>query len=164
MIFAAIDPSINNIGLAILQTHGKGEVWLNRALTFYPDEEDKIADKVEKAFKYFVKNGWVYTSPPMQLIMEYPQYMTAQRGIIAAQKGYTLDLAFICGLFQGLFQIPNDDVFLYTPQQWLGNRPKTATEAKFKRVFPHNKPESEHSTDAAMLGYYHLKKMKYIIG
>ena len=161
MNFLIIDPSMHNVGFAILQiNNGKPRVLKDG--TLYPDRDMTIQQKAEWIFaslqRLLLSHG-----DPCQLIIEYPAFMGGVKGMIASQKGYTIDLAAIVGYLAGLLMAGSpDDVFLYTPMQWKGTKPKTATIAHLKRVFPTFRPHSEHSADAVDLGLYHFRKMKYI--
>jgi len=162
MNFLILDPSVNNIGFAILTiTNGKPAVLKDG--TIYPDSELSIQQKAEYVFASLQKFNSLRDC--YQTIMEYPTFMGGTKGLIAAQKGYTIDLGVMVGYLSGLLapQMP-DDVFYYTPMQWKGTKPKSATIAHLKRMFPSFRPHSEHSADAVDLGLYHFRKMKYIKG
>lgn len=162
MNFLSIDPSIRNIGFAVLQVqNGKPSVLKDG--TIYPDTETTLPSKAEFVFASLQKKIEDIDESIIQVIMEYPTFQGGAKGLIASQKGYTIDLAAMVGYLSGLLmpQFP-DDVFYYTPMQWKGTKPKSATTAHLKRVFPSFKPHSEHSADAVDLALFHFRKMKYI--
>ncbi len=161
MNFLSIDPSVNNIGFAILQIkNGKPSVLKDG--TLYPDKELSIQQKAEWVFASLQKIDAQFDESIIQCVFEYPTFMGGIKGLIASQKGYTIDLGVMVGYLSGLLLggFPND-VFYYTPMQWKGTRPKTATQAEIKRKFPSFRPHSEHSIDAIGMALHHFKVMKY---
>lgn len=143
----AIDPSINHVGFALLQI---GKQWNWETVNL---ESKSLQFKCEELVSTIVTRGLI-----TQLVCEYPQFMAVGRGLIAAQRGYTLDLACICGYLAGYYRIAPSNIFYYTPNQWKGQRPKSATLAAFKRTFPKHTLPSEHAIDATMLLHYHATK------
>lgn len=153
----AVDPSVKNIGLAILQIETK-TLWLD---TISLDLRRRhvglplVLHTIALGIRNRIRSGRVTS-----LIAEYPQYEQSERGIIAAQQGYTLDLAAVCGYLAGKFQVPPLSVHFYTPVQWKGQRPKSATEAAFKRQYSIENFArlTDHEVDACMMLHYHQTK------
>lgn len=158
----AIDPSINKIGIATLQIPTlvkRREIW--KAFTYTTDREmsltgicHQILSKVKQAIGiYHVES----------IVLEYPTFRGDTKGILAAKQGYTIDIAYIVGYLVGELHISPLNVHLYTPQQWKGNKPKTATEAAFKRILlplnPHLQNIDEHAIDAIMMLHNHVSKL-----
>lgn len=150
MKILAIDPSINYVGWA-----------------YYDTELDEW-----EGGSIFLKVGNLHTRSveichqlnrfkPTQFVYEKPTFMASTKGRVAAQKGYTIDLAFICGYVAARSMVNPFDIFGYTPVQWKGNVPKRATEAKYFRHFTRRTPPpSEHEIDATMLLWEHLYNPK----
>lgn len=155
MNILSIDPSVNNVGVAMLQLDEFKQIVKVRETTIQPVGNTLIA-KAENLYKKIDK--WL---PDMVnfVVIEYPQFMMGQRGLISAQKGYTLDLAFICGYLASML---DSKAFLYTPMQWKGTKSKQATQAQYKRVLDYDYI-NEHSCDAAMLGYFFCKKANLLV-
>lgn len=154
----SVDPSVNNIGIAILQIHPKAPPqW--QSFLLQPTSDDLrvvcnyIARSVEKRAPHIT-----------ELVLEYPQFMTSTKGQIAAQRGYTLGLAAVCGYLPGYFRLNPMSVKYYTPSQWKGQKPKKATEAAFKRLFEADDSPlpSEHEIDAIMMLHFHATERGYI--
>lgn len=155
----AIDPSINNLGFADLQIDDKGKpTWFTELL----NPEGSLQRRVKYiCHHYILKRIRKIGNHPHNLIMEMPTFMTGSKGLIAAQKGYTIDLAYIIGAIQGMLDLSPLNVFLYTPQQWKGQKPKSATKAQHKRIFGFDLP-SQDECDAKMMLYFHCKKFNLI--
>lgn len=157
----SIDPSARNqIGYAALQIDVDREIRIVHQDTFKVNKESSLYHICQNAYKHMtamILSGFFVD----HLVIEYPQFMQGTKGAIAAQQGYTLDLAFVCGFFAAKFGLSRMQTHMYTPIQWKGTKPKSATLAHYKRVFdtPYS---SEHSVDAVMLGHYFCKVAKLI--
>ncbi len=93
------------------------------------------------------------------MVIEYPEWQASERGIIAAQKGYTLDLAFVVGYLCGSLGIPASKCHTPTPNGWKGNLPKKAVGLRFERRFLASAKEvSDHEFEAAMMIDWLLKQ------
>ena len=147
MKYLAIDPSVNNVGFAIMQDNEwEWGVWNPPRAGGLPETCDWLAERVLEV-------------EPDELILEYPIFMIAQRGIIAAQKGYTIDLGAICGWIAGASRLPSGDIYFYTPNQWKGQLKKQMVEFRFLRKFgTEHKGTPDHAFEAAMLLDYHVKR------
>lgn len=97
------------------------------------------------------------------LICEWPMFYDSGRGHVAAQQGYTINLAGIAMYIAGWFHIPHQRLFLYTAPQWKGTVSKAITQRRFFRMFGLADTQVDHNAiDAVMLLVYHLKEKKYI--
>lgn len=152
----AIDPSINNLGFADLQI-GQFQTWN----AFLCQPEGSLQNRTKSILRKLRARLADTGLKPDNLIMEMPTFMTGSKGLIAAQKGYTIDLAYIIGAIQGMLDLSPLNVFLYTPQQWKGQKPKSATKAQHKRIFGFDLP-SQDECDAKMMLYFHCKKFNLI--
>ena len=147
MNILAVDPSVNNVGLAYYKTAGLMEATLETAL-FHPEKGAILQKKGNQLIRFLHLKGW----KPDKLIIEYPQWEGSQRGAIAAQQGYTLDLAYLCGMLVGWSGLGSKDIFLPTPRNWKGNLPKKATEHRVKEKFGFVTSQiSEHEFDSVGL-------------
>lgn len=140
----AIDPSINDVGWSTVSEEGEYE-W------GYISVPPKIQELDARC-------AYICQQLPVQevdrLIIEYPQWMNCDRGQIAAQQGYTIALGYVCGYISHHFK--DAALFLYTPNQWKGQLPKKAVQARFLRLFgDEHKHVVSHAYEATMMLYYH---------
>lgn len=150
MNILAIDPSVNNVGIAWYSTEEK------RLCTklFHPPKGPTMVSIGIQIIKS------IQTMKEFDvIIMEYPQYEGSARGDIASKKGYTLDLAFLCGFIGGFFDLGSAKTLTPTPREWKGNRPKSATEAEVKKAFS-SFVGSEHEIDAVGMIFWYLRSAK----
>lgn len=149
MNILAIDPSVNNVGIAWYSTEEKK---LSTKL-FHPPKDWKMVSIAIQIIKS------IQTMKEFDvIIMEYPQYEGSARGDIASKKGYTLDLAFLCGFIGGFFDLGSAKTLTPTPREWKGNRPKTATAFDVYKEFPSLILNmSEHEIDAVGMILWYLK-------
>lgn len=156
MQILAIDPSVNNIGLAYYWQNPLGIMLLETAL-FHPEKGASLQKKGNQLLRFLHLKGW----KPDVLVVEYPQWEASTRGAIASEMGYTLDLAYLCGVLVGWSQLASKDIFLPTPIQWKGNLPKSATEHRVKQKFGFVTSQiSEHEVDACGLLMWWLELQK----
>lgn len=92
----------------------------------------------------------LYNELPDVLVIEYPQWEGSERGAIASQKGYTLNLAFLAGYIGGYYALPFTKKYFPTPRDWKGNMPKSATVHRVQKYFG-TLQISEHEMDAVGL-------------
>lgn len=140
----SIDPSINDVGWSTVSEEGEYE-W------GYISVPPKIQELDARC-------AYICQQLPVQevdrLIIEYPQWMNCDRGQIAAQQGYTIALGYVCGYISHYFK--DAALFLYTPNQWKGQLPKKAVQARFLRLFgDEHKHVVSHAYEATMMLYYH---------
>lgn len=157
-----IDPSIRNIGFSVLRVINRQEISVWTDGTYKANPDSSILQICEATCRVIHRKIATIEKQLDYIVIEYPQFMMGDKGLIAAQKGYTLDLAMVCGYLAAHFMLGSTRTTYYTPTQWKGQMPKSATLAKFKRKFPDVMPNSEHSCDSAMLGYYFCEQSKLI--
>lgn len=93
-----------------------------------------------------------------QLVCEWPMYYAGERGQIAAQQNWTINLAGIAMYVVGRFDIRPKDLFLYTAPEWKGTVPKVVTARRFLKLFGEEYSRTDHNTiDAIMMLVHHLK-------
>jgi hypothetical protein len=136
-ILLAIDPSVNSLGFACYNMGAGGN-------QFDLDSGAWKYGTIHPVGKY-VQHKWrdIYTKligrleglTPTHYAAEWPTYFSGQKGMIAAQEGYTIDLAGVVGYLAGRIGFKVDWIALWTPQQWKGSVPKSVTEGKFVRLF-----------------------------
>lgn len=146
MKLLSLDPSVNDVGWAYHDT--ELNEWEGGSIHLKGGNLHLRCAEICTHLNRFI---------PDQFIYEKPTFMASIKGRVAAQKGYTIDLAFICGYVAARFGVNPFDIIGYTPNQWKGNVPKRATEAKYYRHFSRTgSPPSDHEVDATMLLWEHL--------
>lgn len=150
----SIDPSVNNVGVCYYNPNSKEYFWK----LFQPPKALSLQQKLkwlEHRLEVWIEQ--TFDEPTFgcitSVICEYPQFFNNQRGAIAKTKGYTEDLACICGFMAGICKFAK--AFFYTPNQWKGNLTKHAIEHRFKKAFPAERLPSEHEMEACMMMKFH---------
>lgn len=147
-MYLSIDPSINDVGVCWYHPTLKEYTWT----LIKPPKEFELPLKM-----WFIKKqldkGLDILDSVTELICEYPQFFNNERGATAATKGYTLDLACICGYMAGICKFAK--VYYYTPNEWKGQQTKHAIEGKFTRLFSEDLP-TDHEYEATMMMRHHL--------
>lgn len=97
------------------------------------------------------------------LVCEWPRWYDSTKGAVAAQQGYTINLAGIAMYIAGYFQVDFRKLFLYTAPDWKGTVKKAVTARRFFKLFEGIDPmKVDHDTiDACMMLVWHCKKMGY---
>lgn len=157
----AIDPSINNVGWAYCVCASKDDpdmLWrwgqINTTVPSYIGRCREIAINLE-----------VEVGKPDILVMEWPAFHESAKGHIAAKRGYTIDLAGVCGYLAGWWKLNKVQTFLLTAVQWKGSVSKDITARKFFRRFKINPVKlSDHTVDAAMICDYAIRNRLDIEG
>lgn len=97
------------------------------------------------------------------LVCEWPMFYGNERGRIAAQQGYTINLAGIVMYIAGWFQVHHQRLTLYTAPDWKGTVKKAVTARRFLKLFGLTEQTADHdSIDAVMMLVYHCKKLGLI--
>lgn len=152
MLILAVDPSVNNVGLALYDT--KTEKLKTR--TFHPPKVKRqyiVNSIIRTILIEFLPIG----EKIGVLIVEYPNFQNSVKGQIAAQKGYTLDLAYIAGALTTALTISPDNVHLPTPMEWKGTAPKAAIGRRFERRWKIPADSvTDHQFEAAMMIDWYL--------
>lgn len=116
-------------------------------------------------------NNIIGTIKPGMLVLEFPSYQAGSKGIYAARKGYTLELAYLCGKIAMGWEYYITKVMVDTGLQfplsynveyrsWNGQLQKKHT---CKRLFDHfaisADPQSldNNFADAIMMGKWHIE-------
>jgi hypothetical protein len=158
MKIVSIDPSVNRVGWAVVDGLRKDEdgVW-----------HDENADwkfgywnlgSLSLQFKFKELTEWmILTFGGLNeddiLIVEWPGYFEAARGQIAAQKGYTINLAAMCAYVAGYFRLPWENWVPIKPSQWKGSVPKEITRMRFFKAMgiPQIYKIDHNAVDAVMM-------------
>lgn len=156
----SIDPSVNNVGWAALQERKYYWGLIQPEYEALPMIISDIWRKLELAL---IHKGLRITDCS-SMVYEYPEFFASSKGAIAAQKGYTNNLAGICGGLIGRFQaigVNPMDCHGYKPNIWKGNLNKKAIEYRFRRLFGEKATDSstDHEQEAVMLLRYHDQKV-----
>lgn len=160
MRILAVDPSVNNVGLALYDTETKR---LQTHTHHPPNRKGKGGETQEMSHMMAGVFRFIYISLLQgkkidKLVVEYPNWQGSERGLIAAQQGYTLDLAFIAGHLASSFGLTPSNIYLPTPSQWKGNAPKAATQARVQRMFGTLQID-EHAYDAVGMIMWLMKQL-----
>jgi hypothetical protein len=136
VVLLAIDPSVYNLGWACYcAAGGPLEGIMDGGWRFgciHPRGETRI-EKWSDALHKLARATWEWELT--HFVAEWPAFFGSERGRIAAQKGYTLELAGMVGYLAGRLSFRPERISLYTPQQWKGSVSKAVTRAKFVRAF-----------------------------
>lgn len=151
MIILAIDPSVaNRTGWATYDTEKKDWKW-----GFWQSEGINFKVRCVN-----LRNDIIRDIPHFdQLIVEWPMYYTGERGQIAAQQNFTINLAGMGMYIAGYFQIEPKNLFLCTAPSWKGTVPKQVTARRFYKFFGLHLKDVDHNTiDATMMLLHHLQE------
>ena len=152
----SIDPSVNKCGWCIAENAG-GQIvdWMGGTIE---PEGRGIIWKSQDLFEQLRDelNGCLIR----HLVIEWPMFYGGAKGQMAAQQGYTIDLAAIAMYVAGRLLVPHKDIYLYTAPQWKGMVPKVKTLAMFKAMFGEAAAEGldDNAIDARMMLVHHLRK------
>lgn len=93
------------------------------------------------------------------LICEWPAFYGGDKGAVAAQQGYTINLAGIAMFCIGWLQLSPKQYELVTAPQWKGSVPKQVTQRRFYQAFDLKVRDVDHNAvDATMLLYWWVTK------
>lgn len=130
----AIDPSINNCGLAV---YIEGELKAfelikpERQFIDVSDYKLKARSIVSQIYKIYSLLKSQYTDTA--LVMEVPEHFgEGQRGQIARDTGSILKLAFVCGMIYSL----TDNTVTYEPSKWKGQMSKEVVRTRLVSDYP----------------------------
>ena len=156
MKYLSIDPSVNNIGWATYESPLSEPYNPVDGLWAWGEWNPPEGATLQERCAYICNKA--KAKDPTHLVVEYPTFMVSLKGQIAAQKGYTIDLATVVGFVAGSLQLSPHAIFFYTPMQWKGQKKKHMIEVRFLSVFGReHKGTSDHAYEATMMLYKHLK-------
>jgi len=151
MKILAIDPSVNNVGIAFYDTETKQL----KTSCFHPkrNKDTTVLAVAKQIVSHMHLSG---KGRQMDVVViEQPNWQGSTKGLIAMQQGYTLDLAFLVGYISCWLCCPI--TYLPTPMQWKGTIPKEATQRRVEKQFGELNI-TEHEFDAIGMIQWVLSK------
>jgi hypothetical protein len=139
-VVLAIDPSNKDLGFACFDYNLQSDFYdigdsLSWTFGLIHPKGGHIQYKWRDA--YFQLKYWLEADKRevTHFVSEWPMFFDSVKGRIAAQQGYTNDIAAIAGYLTGAFNFKPNNVVLWTPMKWKGTATKYATSQKFARIF-----------------------------
>lgn len=139
----AIDPSINDCGLAIFN----GKKLIIKSLLKPDSKKDHYLDKCRSMISQIESIRDNYGND-YQIVTEIPMHFgsSVERGNLARESGAIYKLTFLCGM---IYNIDND-VIGYEPREWKGQMPKDVVARRLQKEYPKE-------------NIFNIKKNKFII-
>lgn len=168
MNLISIDPSINNVGWAVvagLERDAETGVWDDsKALWRYGNwivSAHSLQAKWVEIVEYMIMEFDVNPECD-EIVLEWPMYFGTEKGQVAAQQGHTLNLAGIDGYIAGYFRLPWRQIHLITAPQWKGSVSKEITKMRFFRAMgvKHIFKVDHNAVDAVMMLFEYCKRKK----
>jgi hypothetical protein len=162
----SIDPSINNVGWALVDglTRDEHGVWDDSNTSWrwgdWKIGSNSLSYKLREIAEWMIVEFDGLDSDEDWLVLEYPAYFGSAKGQVAAQMGHTLGLATIDGYLPGFFRLPSGSFHFVTANQWKGNLSKEMTRKRFfhrlgvKQIYAVN----HNAVDAVMLLHEFAKR------
>lgn len=150
MKILSLDPSINDVGYAMLDSEG-GDRWSAwKWGTFNLSGKNRmmrimdLCERIQDLGDFDI------------LITEMPMFYSSEKGQVAAHQNYTIDLAAISFYVAGWFLMDHRHHFAITASEWKGSVAKIITARQFFHYWPRvtSNEISEHAIDAVMLLRY----------
>lgn len=161
MKILGLDPSVNNVGLALWDS----ELNILQTDVFHPRRsKDTPMPEIGTQIVRHILTTFLQGEKDIQYaVMEFPQWENSTRGAIAMQQGYTLDLAYIVGHVAGVLtcnlRLAATKIFTPTPMEWKKNLPKDAVGLRFQKRYGVSPSEvSDHEFEAAMMIDWAIKE------
>jgi Holliday junction resolvasome RuvABC endonuclease subunit len=166
----AIDPSINNCGLAVFKNKELKRYELLhptvKKKSHYLEKARSMAQKIEEVYDYYEDRGRT------KLVTEIPQHFGAsERGFLSRESGSMLKLSFLAGMIYNIAP----DTITYEPNEWKGQLPKCVVRNRLLRPYPdiklfgkkeihcpdckrsHKIHDLDHNiVDAIAIGHFHI--------
>lgn len=128
-------------------------------------------ESLEGRYSQLAKFEWrlpswmiVTADEPIDVVIEYPQYLKSLKGQKSADRQDLTKLCFAAGiLFASLKrQYPFAAFFLYTPMEWKGQVPKKVTKQRMIKLYTDSmvKYLTEDAIDALALATYHYERTR----
>lgn len=151
----SIDPSINNMGVAIWDIDNK-ELLLWKLV--HP-RVDKRKNEYEKALSMCDQlREWARTYAVNHMILEVPSHWSVG-GFEARETGSIAKLCFVCGLIYGI-QYDMEEFILVKPSDWKGQTPKRVVANRLKDDYVKYDIDmtklNENIMDAIGIGHFYL--------
>lgn len=180
-ILLAIDPSVRNLGWAIVNLNKMHWSAVDDVSNNYYDltieglwsyglvqmestrgvDPSIIKHRWKQAFYEIKAYMDLEDIEPTHFASEWPTFFNSTKGYIAATQNFTVGLASMVGYLAGQFNFKADNMTLWTPMQWKGTVPKYVTRNRFIQTFgkPGEKQArilSDDIIDAIMIAKYWL--------
>lgn len=138
MKIVAIDPSVNEVGWAVVENIYNDENGWHTEEANWRWGHWKIASN-SLTFKWKEITEWMIIEfggldhSEDWVVMEWPVYFDGMRGHASAKMGHTINLASVVAYIAGYFRLPWRNVHLLTATQWKGSVSKEITRMRFFR-------------------------------
>lgn len=136
MKIVAIDPSVHNVGWAMIEGlthdengwHSEDAVW-----TFgnWIISSNSFTFKLKEIVEWIILDCDGLDSDKDWLVAEWPAYFEGMKGNIAAKAGHTINLAAIDTYIAGYFRLEWKNIHLITAVDWKGSVSKEITKMRF---------------------------------
>ena len=153
--FMSIDPSINNLGMAIWDTPTK-HLLLWKLVHPKPDRRKNEFEKSVSMCDQL--RAWAKEYQVDTVLMEVPEHW-AVGGFEARETGSIAKLCFVCGLIYGM-QYEMEKFELVVPRGWKGQLPKAVVANRLKSTYVEYGIDmtelNENVMDAIGIGHFKL--------
>lgn len=140
MKIVAIDPSINDVGWAVVSglkynaednTFDDSEAqwsWGNWKIS-----SNSFVFKLREIVEFMIFQFDGLDQDEDWLVCEWPAYFDTQKGHTSAKQGHTINLAGIDGYIAGFFRLPHRNIHFIRAMEWKGSVSKEITRMRFFR-------------------------------
>lgn len=126
----SIDPSINNLGIAVWDIQTK-KLLMHKLV--HP-LKDARGNEFDKSYSMLCQvKQWKETYGVNRIIIEIPEHW-AVGGFQARETGSIAKLMFVCGMLASLVD-QVDELRLVTPREWKGQLPKDVVANRLKEFY-----------------------------
>lgn len=162
----AIDPSINQIGWALLelpyQEYSLTSLEAGWKFSTFNLRGEGLQDKIRHLDVWLRR--MMFSNPVIYLVGEMPTFFNSEKGRIAARMNWTIQLGVLLGFIMARLECEARYTF-YTPAQWKGTMTKEVTKKRFLRTFTDATNwkwiDADHNTiDAIMLLHYWVSQRR----
>lgn len=166
MKIVAIDPSINDVGWAVVDGLQRSEsgVWDNSKADWkwghWLIQGISLPYKLREIVEWMIIEFDGMNPEEDWLVLEWPAFFGSPKGQAAAKQGHTINLAGVVGYIAGFFRMLPQNTHLVTANQWKGNVPKEITRMRLfkalgqKQIYKVN----HNAVDAVMLLHEFCKR------
>jgi hypothetical protein len=152
----SLDPSINNLGMAIWDLETK-TLLMHKLLHPLKDAKE---NEYEKSYSMLMQlKKWNQTYGVNKVICEVPEHWSVS-GFEARETGSIAKLCFVCGLIYSL-RCEVDEMKVVTPREWKGQLPKSVVanrlyEEYIKKYNIDMIKMNQNVMDAVGIGHFYL--------
>ena len=148
-----IDPSINNIGVAVFNPLGELEDFFEITTSRTKEWRDRVLDATETLLSKFA--GWRDTAT---VVIEFPIYFSGGRGRYAYAGEKIQKLYYAVGHYSAAFFSQGYKVEQPKVSAARKNLPEEISKRRVEKVFGQGISPSEHVLDAIYLGMWYGEK------